>query len=307
MTLPNNSWKKLLPSIKYAGENGFIGRFDIGDDFEFLSDIGVLDAGTGELTSAGREIFESEFIRRDERGIEALRVLLLQFPPTIAIQQYLWGVADVDTGQALTVLKAAGYWDYATLAPMTHFLDLLNLVGILNYNRGTKRLRVLISPDTPSVPKSIFIDPKRPFSNIVWIKRILDECDGFIYWLDKHFQKEALEWLWAIADASKIKEIKILSLDLGDANLNGAARKSYRDFKREMESKGISVSWAIIASTQIKDSHDRWIIGGNNYLRNVPNVNAISSGQKSEMILSDNFDAVLELFKEYYAKATALS
>ncbi len=190
---------------------------------------------------------------------------------------------------------------------MTHFLDLLNLVGILNYNRGTKRLRVLISPDTPSVPKSIFIDPKRPFSNIVWIKRILDECDGFIYWLDKHFQKEALEWLWAIADASKIKEIKILSLDLGDANLNGAARKSYRDFKREMESKGISVSWAIIASTQIKDSHDRWIIGGNNYLRNVPNVNAISSGQKSEMILSDNFDAVLELFKEYYAKATALS
>jgi hypothetical protein len=165
-------------------------------------------------------------------------------------------------------------------------------------------VKILISPDAPHVPKNVFIDPSRPFSNILWIKRVLAECDGSILWFDKHFQKEAFEWLWAIADANKIKKIHVLSLDLGEANLNTEAKKSYQRFKREMLNKGIEVLWRVIDSKLLRDTHDRWIMDNKKYLRNVPNVNAISSGQRSEMSKSENYSDVYPAFNNYWSKAT---
>ncbi len=74
---------------------------------------------------------------------------------------------------------------------------------------------------------------------------------------------------------------------MGDVNLSSDARKYYRRFKQEMENKGISVAWATIDSKLVRDTHDRWILDDVGYLRNIPNVNAISSGQRSEMNLSE--------------------
>lgn len=302
--LPSRSLKKLLPFVKQAGEEGAASRFDIGDDFDFLEGIGVFSAtASGELTDEGVHIFESVFIRRDSKEIETLRQLLLTYPPTIAIQQYLWGVKNISVDQVLVVLKTTGFWHYVSLEPLTHFLDLLNELGIISYHRKTRTLKILISPDAERVPRSVFIDPSRPYSNILWVKRILGECEGYIYWLDKHFQKEALEWLWAIADASKIKGIKILSLDMGDVNLNTDARKSYKRLKQELAGKGIDLTWSTIDSTLIRDAHDRWIIGGNEYVRNVPNVNAISSGQRSEMNTSENHSEAVAAFRTYMTSA----
>ena len=304
--LPFNNWKKILVYIKKAGEDGCADHSQ-SDDYQFWEDIGVFDhSASGELTVAGRAIFEALYIRCDGEEVNILRQLLLSFPPTIAVQQYLWGVSSITVEQVLTVLKATNFWFNDSNEPLTHFLDLLNYVGIVSYQKKIRKVKILISPDTPYVPKNIFIDPKRPFSNIIWIKRILGECEQNIYWLDKHFQKEAFEWLWAISDANKINEIRILSLDLGDANLSTGAKKEYGRFKKEMGSKGISVKWATINSRDIKDAHDRWIIGGNEYLRNVPNVNAISSGQRSEMNYSENYDKALSAFIGYWKKATEI-
>ncbi len=193
--LPQSNWKKALPYIKNAGEMGAVSRQELGDDYIFWEELGVFtDIPSGELTEAGRSIFEALYIRRDGSEKEILRHLLLGFPPTVAIQQYLWGVADIDVEQVLTVLKTTGFWRYDSREPLTHFLDFLNYAEILSYNKKTRAVRVLVSPDTPRAPRNVFIDPARPFSNILWIKRILGECDGSIMWLDKHFQKEALEW-----------------------------------------------------------------------------------------------------------------
>ncbi len=305
--LPQNNWKKMLPYIQAAGENGSVDRYELGDDYTFWEELGVFDVGaTGELSEAGRAIFESLYIRRDGEETEMLRHLLLSFPPTIALQQYLWGVSDVTVDQVLTVLKATGFWFYDSNEPLTHFLDFLNYAGVITYNKKTRAVKVLISPDTPHTPKNIFIDPSRPFSNILWIKRVLGECEGSISWLDKHFQKEALEWLWSVADAEKIKEIRILSLDMGDVNLGSDVRRYFKRFKQEMENKGIKTTWATIDSKLIRDTHDRWILDGVGYLRNVPNVNAISAGQRSEVSLSENYDDARSAFEEYWSKGKVL-
>lgn len=305
--LLQNNWKKTLPYIQAAGENGSISKHDLGDDYSFWEELGVFEkSATGELSDTGRAIFESIYIRRDAKEKEMFQHLLLSFPPTIAIQQYLWGVSEVNVDQVLTVLKTTGFWFYESKEPLTHFLDFLNYAEIITYHKKTRAVKILISPDTPRTPKNIFIDPARPFSNILWIKRVLAECEGSIMWLDKHFQKEGLEWIWSIADSDRIKEIRILSLNMGDINLGSDARKYFKRFKQEMENKGIKTSWATIDSTKIRDTHDRWILDEVGYLRNVPNVNAISSGQRSEMNLSENYDDAHVAFKKYWLESTEI-
>jgi hypothetical protein len=308
LLLPQNSWKELFPIIRAAGERDSIDAGELGDDYEFLVDIGLLSEKSDDnLTEIGRAVFESAFIRRDGKHSEILQQQLLRYPITIALQQYFWGLENVSLEQVITVLKTTGFWFYSSVKPMTHFLDLLNQLDVISYNKKMKQIKILISPDAPYVPKNVFIDPSRPFSNILWIKRILSECFGSISWFDKHFQKEALEWLWAVADAEKIKEIKILSLDLGDVNLGIDAKKSYRRFKQEMKNKGITVTWAVIDSKLVRDTHDRWIMDEVNYLRNVPNVNAISSGQRSEMLESKNYDQVMSAFTNYWTNSKEVS
>ncbi|KKQ95648.1 MAG: hypothetical protein UV74_C0013G0249 [Candidatus Woesebacteria bacterium GW2011_GWB1_43_14] len=305
--LPKTNWKKVLPYIRTAGETGAISHLDLGDDYLFWEELGVFsDSATGELSELGRAIFESLFIRCDGGEKELLKQMLLFYPPTIAIQQYLWGVANITVEQVLTVLKTTGFWFYDSREPLTHLLDFMNYAEIINYNKKTRIVRILISPDSPQTPRNIFIDPNRPFSNIMWIKKVLGECEGGIYWLDKHFQKEALEWLWAIADASKIKQIRIISLDLGEGNLNTTARKDLTRFKQEMANKNIDVSWATIDSKLVRDAHDRWIIDDVDYARNVPNVNAISSGQRSEINLTENYDEIKKAFDEYWNKSVEI-
>lgn len=112
--------------------------------------------------------------------------------------------------------------------------------------------------------------------------------------------KEAFDWIYTIADANSIKEIKILSLNLGDSNLNKQAKDNYRRLKNELLQKGIQLKWAVIEKRLINDSHDRWIIGGNSTAWNIPNVNAISAGQRSELNRSDNYYQITKAFNDYW-------
>lgn len=300
--LPTHKWSQIRPFIKVIGEGEFINRSDLGDEYDFLCDLGIISSiNTGELTNTGRVLFEAAFIRRDLTEEEKiLKSLLIDFPPTQAIQQYLWGIVDITPDQVLTVLKTTGFWIFEDKRLLTNFLDMLNLVKIIKYDRKNRKVVVLISPDIVKVPRSVYIDPTRPYGNVYWVKRLLAECEGFIYWLDKHFMKEAFDWIYAIADANKINEIKILSLDLGEGNLNKQAKKDYKRLKEELAQKKIFVEWKTVDSDKVKDVHDRWIIGDNSYIRNVPDVNTILSGKRSEMVTSDNHDEVLSSFIKYW-------
>ena len=89
--LPTHPWSQIKPHIKSIGEGELLPGFDLGDDYNFLASIGVIDAvNTGELTVKGKSLFEASFIRNDKTEEEKIiQGLLLSFPPTQAIQQYL--------------------------------------------------------------------------------------------------------------------------------------------------------------------------------------------------------------------------
>jgi len=58
----------------------------------------------------------------------------------------------------------------------------------------------------------------------------------------------------------------------------------------------------VIDSTKIRNTHDRWVIGADT-ARNVPNVNAIYTGQHSEMHVSPRRADLSGLFDGYWAEA----
>ena len=302
--LPVKNWKTLKSFIKYLGEEDqriALGNSLFHDDLtSFLHNIKLV-GDNNLLSPSGKQIFEAMFIRLDfNQEKEILRNALLSYQPTLSLQQYLWGLKNIAIEQAITVLKSTGLWESSTPEELTHFLDMLNYVRIISYDKRGKKFKIFISPDTERTPTSVFIDPMLPFSNIRWIKKILSECRGYIYWTDKHFKKEALDWIWAIADSNNIIDIKILSLDLGDDNLNKEAKDLYKRLKKELLNKGIQLTWSTIDSKSVRDSHDRWIVANYGVAWNVPSVGAINSGQRSELNRSENHKKILEAFKQYW-------
>jgi hypothetical protein len=80
------------------------------------------------------------------------------------------------------------------------------------------------------------------------------------------------------------------------------ALRQYRDLRSELAARSVELSWRTIDHTRIRDTHDRWIIGADS-ARNVPNVNAIYTGQFSELNSSAQREELQRLFDNYWVEA----
>lgn len=303
ITLPTSDWLHHDKIIKALGEKDPI--HDTSDDvMAFLESLGMVSSNA--LTDSGYKYFEFKFIKSDP--VSAKRILfdkLLTYPPAELIVQLLHGVKSATRSNALSILKNHEYWQYSNETPLTYLLLLMNEVELLSYSKKFKTIRVIFNPNElkNEIPHNIFIEPNKPYSNRTWLKKILGDCDKHIYWIDKHFQKEALEIIWEIADGNKINEIKILSLNLGVEHISKQTKDDYLRLKKELfETKKIILLWFEIDSKLIRDAHDRWIICAKNAW-NIPNVNAIISGQRSEINKSINRSEVLAAFSNYLKMA----
>jgi hypothetical protein len=147
----------------------------------------------------------------------------------------------------------------------------------------------------------VYISPTTPFGNKVWLRRVLAECESHIDWLEKHFIPVALEALWEAVDGTRISRVRILSLRMPEHDGKRILRQ-YRDLRGELAARSVELSWRTIDHTKIRNTHDRWIIGGNS-ARNVPNVNAIYTGQHSELNLSAQREELQQLFDGYWLDA----
>lgn len=293
-TLPTKVWAVYEQSLKAAGEERPTG----GD--AFLCELGLL-AEDGKLTAAGRRYFDLRFIRREDGlASEVLQQCLLNYRPAEAICQLLAGVPGAERGNAESVLRSQGMGDGLTDRSLGSLLALMSAAGLIRYYKG--KIEVLVQParlDAP--PDSVFVSRATPFGNKIWLRRILQECDDFIYWLDKHFLPVAFEPLWEIADGNRISEIKVLSLRL-EHNSGRKALRDYRDLRSELAGRKISLEWRVVESALIKDTHDRWIIGSAT-ARNVPDVGTIYSGNHSELNRSDQAEVLCRLFEGYWVNA----
>ncbi len=304
--LPQRTWSSYEKILKAIAEDEDSDGSN--DDIDFLRSLGFMEITSDSLTELGTSYYHGRYIRSEvDRANEALKKGLLQFPPCEAILQLLYGVKNPKKENALSILKSRGFWCYMDESPLTNLLLMMNSVGLITYSKKFKTIQVLFNQtaEETEIPSSIFIDPTRPYGNKMWLKRVLSGCKGNIYWLDKHFTSAGLEYIWETADANKIKDIKILSLGL-DVHITPKVLKEYRDLKKELSSKGISLEWLKIDSTLIRDTHDRWILSDQTAW-NLPDVNTIMSGSRSDINKSGSNKEMKIAFLEYLKHAKEIS
>ncbi len=305
--LPQRTWNAYEKITKAIAEDEKPDASN--DDINFLRSIHFVDSTLDNgLTKLGKTYYDNKFIRSElEKANGELKKGLLQFPPCEAILQLLFGVKIPKKDNALSILKSRGFWCYADESPLVNLLLMMNSAGLITYSKKFKTIKVLYNPtlEETKIPSSIFIEPTRPYGNKIWLKRVLLGCKGYIYWLDKHFTSTGLEYLWETADANKIKDIKILSLGLNE-HVTIRAVREYKDLKKELFNKGMTLEWLKIDNTLIRDTHDRWILS-DKMAWNLPDVNTIMSGNRSDINKSGSNKEMEVAFLDYLKHAEEIS
>ena len=122
------------------------------------------------------------------------------------------------------------------------------------------------------------IERDRPYSNVVALRRTLRACSDHIWWVDAHFSRKGLEPLTDEADATRIREIHILS---GSAQVGADTGSDFKRFQNEMATLGIVAEWRVIERPD-QEFHDRFIVT-NGKAWNVPPINTLYKGDYSEI------------------------
>lgn len=300
--LPSKGWVTYEAVIRSIGE-----RRDTpsSPDIAVLRALGLVEKSDPlALSAEGLSYFDAQFIRRtEEDALQVLRGCLMEVPPVLAIVQLLDGVAGANRDAVEAVLRSQGFGEGLTDRHIGSLLALMNRCGVVDYVRMRGEVRVLVHPaQLVQPPTSIFISPQTPFGNRVWLRRVLQEAEGHIHWLDKHFVPGAFEAIWEAASGSTISEVLVLSLYLEEYHAGKKVKRDFGNLAQELGARGVRLEWRVIESREIRDTHDRWIVS-RNAARNVPNVNAILSGQHSEMNVSDQRAELDKLFGGYWARA----
>lgn len=299
--LPSRGWATYEENLQRVGERVPCTDPEI---IDFLQSLDLATVDGRDLTAAGRRYFHARFIDEDEAASnEVLRhQLLTASPEAAAICQLLANRPRVARKVAGTVIRSQGHGEGLTDRNLGALLALMNQAEVIEYAKREGTFRVLAKPLTePDLPRSIFISPDTPASNRLWLRRILGECSTYMYWLDKHFLPEGLDFIAEAADGSRISTARVISLAL-DENQTRKAKRCYRDLARELRGRGIEFEWRFVGSKEVRDTHDRWIItDGRSW--NVPNLNAMLAGQRSEISASGNTDELRGVFDSTWSKA----
>jgi hypothetical protein len=297
LPLPNKAWDNYEAALKSLGEKQASKANP--EEVLFLSTLGL--ASPLGLTKLGDAYFHYRFIRGEKaEADQVLSKSVLDYPPASALCQLLEGVADADRAKAEAVLRSQGFGPDLTDRRLGSLLALMHRAGLIHYAKSKGHIAILAKPSHfASVPPSVFISPQTPYGNKVWLRRILEECDSYIYWFDKHFLAAGFESLWEAADANHIKEVRILSLEL-DGNSGKAPRRAYHELQAELKNRGIILEWRFIDSKDVRGTHDRWLISQSK-ARNIPDVGTILAGNHSELNLSGQHLELKGIFEAYWS------
>lgn len=123
------------------------------------------------------------------------------------------------------------------------------------------------------------LSPETPFTNEMYIRDLIRNCDSYLYWFDKYFTRRGLEFLIQEVDPGDIDEIKILT---GTAQTDHELRSDFENFKQELEKQGVGVEMRVLSSQTMYKIHDRWLIA-ENQAYNIPSINTIGSNQYTEV------------------------
>jgi hypothetical protein len=145
------------------------------------------------------------------------------------------------------------------------------------------------------------IAKNKPYSNRLAFQNTLEQCNSYIFWLDKYFSNKGLEFLSRGISNNKINEIKILmSVEKADTDF----RKNFKDFREEFKAMNIQVALRVIVDSKVKSSiHDRFIISDNKAF-NIPSPDIIARNQLSEITESQNGKELENIFNTLWTNSS---
>jgi len=126
------------------------------------------------------------------------------------------------------------------------------------------------------------ITPANPVENRLHFRQTIANCKGYLYWVDRYFNYEGLEFLTHALNMQDVKHVKILT----SVYQNGVNQKLYSEFEKfqkELKTKGITCEMQVIMTKDLhRQMHDRFIVA-ENVTYNVPSPTTVNLGQYSEI------------------------
>ena len=260
--LPPELWKRILLGLAEAAEE--MGR------------------QRWELTTQGKQLYMQMFVwRDDEAAAKSFAESAARHPVIDLVLRAFYGRGFVTRDQLTALLKlySIEYFD----SGIESFLDLLR--GMRLIELVDEGFIVNEFSSQTSLPDAFLLTPDTPYSNKRYVRRLVASCEGVLYWIDKFFAQDALEYLVDGADATKLGHIVIVS---GIKNATDAARHDYAAAKSELGHRGIHLEWRICTDVEtLKVWHGRWIVSDAGAY-NIPPARSLVKGQYDEIVPTDN-------------------
>lgn len=205
--------------------------------------------------------------------------------PKVYVKEFIKEKYDGDEKKFIEILKT-----HLISEEAYGFLASDDFEGFINEREKTVRLKIaaLLGLSATDAQEKPLITPDTPFSNELMIRRTIESCRDFLYWVDKYFSRKGLEYLADSLVKDKIRSIKILMdgtplLIKETGKMKEDLRNDFRKFTEEMKNRGIICELRVIVDSKVRRNiHDRWIITKDNKF-NLPSPDTIARGQYSEI------------------------
>ena len=264
------------------------------NDLAQLRGLGLVDeaADRPAMTTEGKRYWMARFVHEDSTAARAaLAEILTGHPVVTAFCAALWGSDQRPVAGALRLIRqlTKSSNDVAN----RRWLALMNLAGLIVYNRSSPTLKVVFNPNELAPAEVVegrertsghVLAPERPYSNLMALRSVLRSARDFLWWYDPHMPAKVLETLFAELDGAQITEVRILS---GPANITPQAKAEFDRFEKEMRSsRGIAASWRVLDKAEQLKRHDR-ILLSKDQTKNMPPFNTILAGSVGEILPSE--------------------
>jgi hypothetical protein len=287
--LPNYSWKNYDEIIEKMGRNVDSMKINV-NNFEFkmmdLIYIGVVDVKMekigeehAKLSAAGKEYFLKKYCNNQEfEADEIIRKLLEKSAPVRLLIQVFWGQKRISKENIQKLLAHRGLID--SDANIGNFLAILNKFRIITYDKKNNSIKIIAEPYEIEEKKDYFVDKTKPYSNMLKLKKMIQESKQYIYWFEKHFSIKIYEYLSVNTDGSKIKEVRILT---GPEHIDLTTRDEFKRLQEELLNKKIDIRHRIILNKDLLNSiHGRWFLTSDVKYK-IPPINTLLQGQTDEI------------------------
>lgn len=99
-----------------------------------------------------------------------------------------------------------------------------------------------------------YLDPARPFTNELALRRVLRELRGQVFWYEQHMGPKALELLAEELAPEHVSEVSLLS---GPANVTTRVKNRFERFAAELANNGVRAEWRVLPTDVAREFHAR--------------------------------------------------